>query len=232
MAHQAAEQDDANIICLGERITAAELAIEIAAHIPAGDPSATRNATIVALARSTPSRPSRTSRPRRSSARARASGWTNIARNMLTSGELRRLAWNDRVPRAPRPTRRSSKRRCARALSSRGQARALVEQGKNAEEIYWAIAIEDIQGAADVIRATYEAAPTGATGPPAWHARRRWPTIRQATIDMAADLWKRLDRPNVMTQDSSHAARYSGDRGVDRFRHQRQHHAAVRGGPV
>ena len=79
----------------------------------------------------------------------------NIARSMLDSGELRRLAWNDRVAGVTsNPT--IFEKAMGHGPEYEAPARALAEQGKTAEEIYWALAIEDIQGAADVLRATYD----------------------------------------------------------------------------
>ena len=120
----------------------------------------------------------------------------NIARNMLTSGELRRLAWNDRVAGVTsNPT--IFEKAMSQGPEYEAPARALAEQGKSAEEIYWALAIEDIQGAADVMRATYELT-DGRDGFISLECAPSVANDTQATIDMAADLWKRLDRPNVM----------------------------------
>src|SRR3989441_3381580 len=76
-------------------------------------------------------------------------------------------------------------------------ARKLAEQGKSAEEIYWALAIEDIQGAADILRATYELT-DGRDGYVSLECAPAVANDTQATIDMTADLWTRLNRPNVM----------------------------------
>lgn len=120
----------------------------------------------------------------------------NIARSMLVSGELRRLAWQDRVAGVTsNPT--IFEKAMAHGPEYEAPARALAEQGKNTEDIYWALAIEDIQGAADVLRPVYEL--TG--GCDGYVSLENPPSIAndtQGTIDMTRELWRRLDRPNVM----------------------------------
>ena len=97
---------------------------------------------------------------------------------MLTSGELRRLAWEDRVAgMTSNPT--IFEKAMGHGPEYQAPARALAEQGKNAEDIYWALAIEDIQGAADVLRADLRAHRRAATASSAWSAPRRSPTTRR-----------------------------------------------------
>jgi len=77
------------------------------------------------------------------------------------------------------------------------ELRELAEQGKNAQEIYDAIAIKDVQLAADVLRPLYDELRgydgyvSLEVGPEAAHDTEE--TLRQAR-----DYWKRVDRPNVM----------------------------------
>ncbi len=95
-AHQAVEHDGANILCLGERITGSELAIEIArtflrAQFSDQERHRRRVGKIAAIE-------AESNFPTEGLLRQGQSIWIdNIARNMLTSGELRGLAWNDRV---------------------------------------------------------------------------------------------------------------------------------------
>jgi transaldolase len=194
-AHQAVEHDDANIVCLGERITGSELAVEIArtflrATFSGGERHRRRVGKIAAIE-------AESNFPTEALLRQGQSIWIdNIARNMLTSGELRRLAWNDRVAGVTsNPT--IFEKAMSQGPEYEAPARALAEQGKSAEEIYWELAIEDIQGAADVMRATYELT-DGRDGYISLECAPSVANDTQATIDMAADLWKRLNRPNVM----------------------------------
>jgi len=194
-AHQAVEHDDANILCLGERITGSELAIEIAraflrAQFSEQERHRRRVGKIAAIE-------AESNFPTEALRRQGQSIWIdNIARNMLTSGELRRLAWNDRVTGVTsNPT--IFEKAMSQGPEYEAPARALAEQGKSTEEIFWELAIEDIRGAADVMRATYELT-DGQDGYVSLECAPSVANDTQGTIAMAADLWQRLDRPNVM----------------------------------
>src|SRR5918999_3221974 len=77
------------------------------------------------------------------------------------------------------------------------ELRELAEQGKDAKEIYDAIAIKDVQLAADVLRPVYDELRgydgyvSLEVGPEAAHDT-------ESTLEQARDYWKRVDRPNVM----------------------------------
>lgn len=194
-AHQAVEHDDGNVLCLGERVTGPELALEIArgflrAQFTDQERHRRRIGKIAAIEAAS-------NFPLEALLRQGQSIWLdNIARSMLTSGELRRLAWEDRVAgMTSNPT--IFEKAMGHGPEYEAPARKLAEQGKNAEEIYWALAIEDIQGAADILRATYELT-DGRDGYISLECAPAVANNTQATIDMASDLWKRLDRPNVM----------------------------------
>jgi transaldolase len=194
-AHQAVEHDDANVLCLGERVTGPELAVEITraflrATFSDQERHRRRVGKIAAIE-------AESNFPTEALLRQGQSIWMdNIARSMLTSGELRRLAWEDRVTGVTsNPT--IFEKAMGHGPEYEAPARALAEQGKSAEDIYWALAIEDIQGAADVLRATYELT-DGCDGFVSLECAPAVANDTQATIEMAADLWRRLDRPNVM----------------------------------
>ncbi|HET6316448.1 MAG TPA: transaldolase [Chloroflexota bacterium] len=194
-AHQAVEHDDANVLCLGERVTGPELAVEIArtflrAQFSDKERHRRRVGKIMAIE-------AESHFPVEALLREGQSIWMdNIARSMLVSGELRQLAWHDRVAGVTsNPT--IFEKAMAHGPEYEAPARDLAEQGKNAEDIYWALAIEDIQGAADVLRSVYELT-AGCDG---YVSLENPPSIAndtQATIDMTRELWRRLGRPNVM----------------------------------
>jgi transaldolase/glucose-6-phosphate isomerase len=194
-AHQGVEHDDGNVLCLGERVTGPELAIEIArafvrAQFSDQERHRRRVGKIAAIE-------AENNFPLEGLLRQGQSVWIdNIARSMLVSGELRRLAWEDRVAGVTsNPT--IFEKAMGHGPEYEEPARALAEQGKSAEEIYWALAIEDIQGAADVERATYELT-DGCDGYVSLECAPAVANNTQATIDMARDLWTRLNRPNAM----------------------------------
>jgi transaldolase len=194
-AHQAVEHDDANVLCLGERVTGPELAVEIArtfvrAQFSDQERHRRRVGKIAAMERESHF-------PTEALHRQHQSIWVDyVARSMITSGELKRLAWQDRVVGVT-----SNPTIFEKAMGSgpeyEAPARALAEQGKSAEEIYWALAIEDIRAAADVLRPIYELT-GGADGYVSLECAPAVANDTQATIAMTRDLWTRLDRPNVM----------------------------------
>jgi transaldolase len=194
-AHQAVEHDDGNVLCLGERVTGPELALEIArgflrAQFTDQERHRRRVGKIAAIEAAS-------NFPVEALLRQGQSIWVdNIARSMLTSGELRRLAWEDRVAGVTsNPT--IFEKAMGHGPEYEAPARKLAEQGKTAEEIYWTLAIADIQGAADILRATYELT-DGRDGYVSLECAPAVANDTQATIEMAADLWTRLNRPNVM----------------------------------
>src|SRR3954471_22972666 len=95
-AHQAVEHDDANVLCLGERVTGPELAVEIArAFLKAQFSDQERHRRRVSKISAIESE---AHFPIEALRHQGQSIWLdNNARGMITSGELTRLAWNDRV---------------------------------------------------------------------------------------------------------------------------------------
>jgi transaldolase/glucose-6-phosphate isomerase len=194
-AHQGVEHDDGNVLCLGERVTGPELALEIAraflrAQFTDQERHRRRVGKIAAIE-------AESNFPIEALRRQGQSVWMdNIARSMLTSGELRRLAWEDRVVGVTsNPT--IFEKAMGHGPEYEQPARQLAEQGKSAEDIYWALAIEDIQGAADVERAIYDLT-DGADGYISLECAPAVANNTEATIAMTTDLWTRVNRPNVM----------------------------------
>ena len=194
-AHQGVEHDDANVLCLGERVTGGELAVEIArtflrAEFSGQERHKRRLGKVMAIE-------AESYAPIESLRRHGQSLWLdNIARSMLTSGELRRLAWEDRVVGVTsNPT--IFEKAMGHGPEYEAPARELANQGKSAAEIYWALAIEDVQGAADVLRPVYELT-GGCDGYVSLECAPSVANDTQATIAMTRDLWTRLARPNVM----------------------------------
>jgi transaldolase len=75
----------------------------------------------------------------------------------------------------------------------------LARAGQSAEDIFWALAIEDVQAAADLFRPMYDE--TG--GGDGYVSLEVSPYLAQdpkGTLDAAKSLWKRVDRPNLMVK--------------------------------
>jgi transaldolase/glucose-6-phosphate isomerase len=73
----------------------------------------------------------------------------------------------------------------------------LAREGKDATEIYLEIAIRDVQDACDIMRPVWEEA-GGADGFVSLEVEPSLAHDTDATLASARELWKRVDRPNVM----------------------------------
>ena len=194
-AHQGVEHDNGNVLCLGERVTGPELAVEIAraflrAQFSDQERHRRRVAKVAAIE-------AESNFPTEALLHHGQSIWLDtIARSMLNSGVLRRAAWQDRVSGVTsNPT--IFEKAMGHEPEYEAPARQLAEQGKSAEEIYWALAIEDIQGAADILRSVYDLT-DGGDGYVSLECAPAVANDTQATIAQAADLWTRVNRPNLM----------------------------------
>ena len=125
------------------------------------------------------------------------SAWLDsIRRSMLTGGDLRRLVEEDGVVGV---TSNPSIFEQA-ILGSPDYDERLAElthNGNGVEEIYWTLAIEDVQGAADVLRPVWERT-GGVDGYVSLEVAPDLARDGDGTLAMARDLWARCDRPNVM----------------------------------
>jgi transaldolase len=78
------------------------------------------------------------------------------------------------------------------------QLRAVVASGvRTPQELFFAIALDDVRRAADLLRPVYEAS-DGRDGFVSFECTPDLADHTDATIDQALELWHRLDRPNVM----------------------------------
>lgn len=122
--------------------------------------------------------------------------YDNIERGLITSGELKRLVDEDALRGVT-----SNPAIFEKAISGSDlyteQLRETAEQGKSAIEIYEAIAIRDVQMAADALAGVYEK--TGGTdGFVSLECSPLLANDTARTIEEAGRLWKELSRKNVM----------------------------------
>ena len=78
-----------------------------------------------------------------------------------------------------------------------GDIARLTGEGKNAEEICWDLMISDVQRACDIFRPLYDSS----KGEHGYVSLELNPTLANetdASIDQGRELWKRVDRPNLM----------------------------------
>jgi transaldolase len=122
--------------------------------------------------------------------------YDNIERKLITSGELKRLIDEDGLSGITSNPAIFEKAIANSELYA-DQLRELAEQGKSAQEIYEALAITDIQMAADVLASVNER--TGGTdGFVSLECSPLLANDTDATIVEARRLWGLIDRKNVM----------------------------------
>jgi len=120
----------------------------------------------------------------------------NIERKLVTSGELKRLVDEDGLSGVTSNPAIFEKAIVSSDLYA-DQLRDLAEEGKSAQEIYEALAIHDIQMAADVLASVYER--TGGTdGFVSLECSPLLANDTQGTIEETRRLWRLVDRKNVM----------------------------------
>ncbi len=120
----------------------------------------------------------------------------NIERKLVTSGELKRLVDEDGLSGVTSNPAIFEKAIVSSDLYA-DQLRDLAEEGKSAQEIYEALAIHDIQMAADVLAGVYERA-GGTDGFVSLECSPLLANDTQGTIEETRRLWQLVDRRNVM----------------------------------
>ena len=75
--------------------------------------------------------------------------------------------------------------------------RQLAQSGKSIEEIYRTLTVEDVQGACDLFRPLYDET-GGADGFVSYEVSPKLANDTDGTIQEARELWRVIDRPNVM----------------------------------
>jgi transaldolase len=117
-----------------------------------------------------------------------------LSRELLDSGEFAELIARSSVTGAT-----SNPTIFAKAITSSDrygdQLRTL--QGASAQERFFALALDDVGRAADLLRPTYEAS-GGRDGFVSFECTPDLADDPRATVEQALDLWSRLARPNVM----------------------------------
>jgi transaldolase len=120
----------------------------------------------------------------------------NIERKLITSGELKRLIDEDGLSGVTSNPAIFEKAIVSSDLYA-DQLRDTAEMGKSAQEIYEALAIQDIQMAADVLASVYDK--TGGTdGFVSLECSPLLASDTRATIEETRRLWRLVDRKNVM----------------------------------
>lgn len=130
--------------------------------------------------------------------------YDNIERKLITSGELKRLIEEDGLRGIT-----SNPAIFEKAISGsdlyEGQMRELIERGKGADEIYEALAIRDVQMAADALLGVYEET-GGSDGFVSLECSPLLANDTEATVEETRRLWQLLGRKNVMIKIPGTAA--------------------------
>ncbi len=126
-----------------------------------------------------------------------------ISRSLITSGELQSLIGEGLRGITSNPT--IFEKAIAGSVAYDDDIRRLSVQGKTDLEIYEALAIHDIKGAADLLRPLHEET-KGADGYVSLEANPKLAYDTEGTIVEVRRLWKLLARPNVMIKVPATAA--------------------------
>ncbi|HSQ20213.1 MAG TPA: transaldolase [Blastocatellia bacterium] len=128
----------------------------------------------------------------------------NIERKLITSGQLKRLIDEDGLSGVTSNPAIFEKAIVGSDLYA-DQLRDAAESGKGPQEVYEALAIRDIQMAADVLKPVYDR--TGGTdGFVSLECSPLLANDTQATIEETRRLWRLVDRKNVMIKIPGTAA--------------------------
>jgi transaldolase / glucose-6-phosphate isomerase len=118
-----------------------------------------------------------------------------IRRSMLTSGELNELIADDGL-RGVTSNPAIFEKAIAGSNDYLAAIRSLVLEGKTSDEVYQALAVEDVQQAADDFRGVFDST-DGRDGFVSLEVSPYLARDTQGTIEEARRLWAALDRPNV-----------------------------------
>jgi transaldolase/transaldolase/glucose-6-phosphate isomerase len=121
----------------------------------------------------------------------------SIDRKIMNTGELQKLIDDDGVRGLT-----SNPAIFEKAISSSSDydedIKKLAQAGKSNEDIFYGLAIADIQRAADLFKPVYEEEVRGADGYVSLEVSPHLARNTQGTIDQARALWKAVGRTNVM----------------------------------
>jgi transaldolase len=122
--------------------------------------------------------------------------YDNLARTLLTGGGLQQLIDDDGIKGVTsNPTIFDKAMAAGEGYDE--QLKQCSQQGLSIEDSYWALVVQDVGNAADLLRPVYDAT-GGADGFVSVEVSPELAHDTQATIAQAKELFTRLGRPNVM----------------------------------
>ena len=120
-----------------------------------------------------------------------------ISRSIIDSGELQK--WVDAGLRGMTSNPTIFEKAISGSHDYDAAFKALTETGKNEEQIYTELVTTDIRQAADILLPVYERS-GGLDGMVSLEVDPTLAHDTQATLTQALDLWRRVDRPNLMVK--------------------------------
>ncbi|HKU67716.1 MAG TPA: bifunctional transaldolase/phosoglucose isomerase [Candidatus Baltobacteraceae bacterium] len=121
----------------------------------------------------------------------------NLRRGMFASGELQALIDKGLRGMTSNPT--IFEKAIGAGSDYDDQLRSLIGKQHDASALFWDLAIQDIQSACDLFRNVYDES-GGNDGFVSLEVSPLLARDTQGTIDMAKELWKRVNRPNLMVK--------------------------------
>jgi transaldolase / glucose-6-phosphate isomerase len=122
--------------------------------------------------------------------------YDNIQRSMIQNGEIARMIERGEI-RGMTSNPSIFHNAIANSTDYDIQLQTQSWAGVNAEEIFWNLAIDDVQRAADIFMVVYKDT-NKLDGYVSIEVNPNLANDSQATIDAALNLWKKVNRPNVM----------------------------------
>ncbi len=121
----------------------------------------------------------------------------NLRRSMFASGELKRLIDQGLRGMTSNPT--IFEKAIGAGDDYDEQLKSLIGKQKDPEALFWDLAIADIQSACDAFRGVFDSC-GGSDGFVSLEVSPLLAHDTHGTIKMAKELWKRVDRPNLMVK--------------------------------
>ena len=121
----------------------------------------------------------------------------NLRRSMFASGELKRLIDEGLRGMTSNPT--IFEKAIGAGDDYDAQLKTLIDREANAEDLFWELAVDDIRNACDAFKGVYDSS-GGNDGFVSLEVSPLLARDTKGTIAMAQELWKRVDRPNLMVK--------------------------------
>ncbi|MFD1873872.1 transaldolase [Hymenobacter bucti] len=120
-----------------------------------------------------------------------------ISRKVLTNGELKRRIDEDAL-RGVTSNPAIFEKAIGGSADYDDTIKEQARQGKSAEDIYVGLAVADVQAACDLFRELYDSHDNSSDGYVSLEVSPKLANDTEGTIAEARQLWKAVDRPNVM----------------------------------